>query len=217
MSVRRDRHDAEESPGTRGDEVRQALVRETYGGFKLRAAVFGCLATGALVVLLVGVAGAVAVAVGAVFDVTATQARQWPAAAAGTAVVLLVVPVVSFFAGGYVAGRMARFDGGRRGLGVWGLGVRVTVAVAAAGTVWGTQTDLVTRAAQATPPADGVWPEAAVLGAALVVVVWLVGTATAAVLGGGQVSASTAGSTTPSAKPPGSLPLGPRVGHHHGW
>ena len=50
---------------------------------------------------------------------------------------MLVVLVVSYFAGGYVAGRMSRFDGARQGLGVWLVALIVTVVLAVAGAVLG--------------------------------------------------------------------------------
>ena len=40
---------------------------------------------------------------------------------------------VAYFAGGYVAGRMSRFDGARQGLGTWLLGLVVTVVLAVVG------------------------------------------------------------------------------------
>ena len=35
------------------------------------------------------------------------------------AIIVAVVLLVSYYAGGYVAGRMARFDGAKQGLAVW--------------------------------------------------------------------------------------------------
>ncbi len=46
---------------------------------------------------------------------------------------LLLIALVSYFAGGYVAGRMSRFDGARQGLGVWIWALIVTVALALSG------------------------------------------------------------------------------------
>src|SRR6185312_13728535 len=37
----------------------------------------------------------------------------------GGGIALLVVLAIAWFCGGYVAGRMARFDGARQGVGVW--------------------------------------------------------------------------------------------------
>ena len=43
---------------------------------------------------------------------------------------LLVIALIAYFAGGYVAGRMSRFDGGRQGLAVWIWSVAVVVVLA---------------------------------------------------------------------------------------
>ena len=55
-------------------------------------------------------------------------------------ILLFAVLLVSYYAGGYVAGRLARFDGARQGFGVWILGVVMTLAFAAlavlAGSEW---------------------------------------------------------------------------------
>jgi hypothetical protein len=53
------------------------------------------------------------------------------------AIVALVVLGVSYFAGGYVAGRLARFDGARNGLLAWVVGLLVTVVATVAGMVAG--------------------------------------------------------------------------------
>jgi MFS family permease len=50
-------------------------------------------------------------------------------------VLLIAVLAISYYAGGYVAGRMSRFDGGRQGLGVWLIGLLATVALAVLGAI----------------------------------------------------------------------------------
>ena len=50
-------------------------------------------------------------------------------------VVLVAILAVSYLAGGYVAGRMARFDGWRQGVGVFAVAVGMTLALALA--AWG--------------------------------------------------------------------------------
>ena len=47
--------------------------------------------------------------------------------------------MIAYYAGGYVAGRMSRFDGARQGFGVWLFGLVVTLVVAAAGAILGDQ------------------------------------------------------------------------------
>ena len=50
--------------------------------------------------------------------------------------------LLGYYTGGYVAGRMSRFDGGMQGFGVWLLGLVVAVAVAILGVVLGREYDL---------------------------------------------------------------------------
>lgn len=95
-------------------------ARREFGGIKWGAAFFGWLtATGAIVLLVSLVA-----AVGAVVDQTTgtdvQEISQNPQSAGliGGAIVLVVL-FVGYFCGGYVAGRMARFDGARQGFAVW--------------------------------------------------------------------------------------------------
>src|SRR5207342_860977 len=61
------------------------------------------------------------------------------------ALVLLAVLLVAYYAGGYVAGRMSRFDGARQGVAVWSVGLLVTIVAAALGWVAGDQYNLLDR------------------------------------------------------------------------
>jgi len=55
------------------------------------------------------------------------------------------VVAVAYYAGGYVAGRMSRFDGGRQGLGVWLIGLAAMVIGGAIGAAFGTQYNVLDR------------------------------------------------------------------------
>jgi hypothetical protein len=61
------------------------------------------------------------------------------------AVALLVVLFVSYLAGGYVAGRMARFTGFRQGLAVWLIGLVVVLVVSGAVAVLGSEYNVLAR------------------------------------------------------------------------
>ena len=61
------------------------------------------------------------------------------------AIVLVVVLAIAYYAGGYVAGRMSRFDGGKQGMAVWLIGLLVTVAAVAIGWVFGDQYNVFDR------------------------------------------------------------------------
>jgi hypothetical protein len=66
-------------------------------------------------------------------------------------ILLLLVLAVAYYAGGYVAGRLARFDGARQGAGVWVLGLLITIALAVVGAVLARST---TCSASSTCPAS---------------------------------------------------------------
>jgi hypothetical protein len=55
------------------------------------------------------------------------------------------VLAIAWFSGGYVAGRMARFDGARQGIGVWGWTLLAAIVVAAAAAIGGTEYDVFQR------------------------------------------------------------------------
>ena len=98
-------------------------AHEKYGGVNTGAAFFGWLVAVAITILLSGIIGAVAAAVSDQADVTQNDAER----AANTiglvaAIVLVAVLALAYYTGGYVAGRMSRFDGGRQGLGRLGDG-----------------------------------------------------------------------------------------------
>ena len=58
---------------------------------------------------------------------------------------LLIVLGAAYYFGGYVSGRMARFDGARQGLAVWGIGLAVTVVLAVAGALFGAEYNVLER------------------------------------------------------------------------
>lgn len=105
------------------------------GGIKFGAAFFGWMSATGVLVVLTAIATATAAAFGAAggFEPgqVAEQARQdLQGVSILGAVILAVVLFVSYYCGGYVAGRMARFDGAKQGLGVWLWAVIMTVAAA---------------------------------------------------------------------------------------
>ncbi len=118
-----------------------ARQRESYGGFKWGAAFFGWLSANGLTVLLVAIAAAAGVALGLTEGVNTADdaANNADTLGLGGAIALLVILAIGYFAGGYVAGRMARFDGARQGVGVWIIGLLVTIALAVAGVVFGAE------------------------------------------------------------------------------
>jgi hypothetical protein len=156
-------------------------ARERFGGMNLGACFFGWLVAIASAVLLTSMVGAMLAAVGSTVDV-AQSATERQAGTIGIAagVVLLVVLLVGYYAGGYVAGRMSRFDGGRQGFGVWAIGLVGSLLAGGLGAIFGTQYDLVDRV---DLPRTSLSSEQMGWGAAVAVAIVL-GTLLAAVLGG---------------------------------
>ena len=127
---------------TRG-AARDAVAeqRARFGGIKWGAAFFGWLTANGLAVVLIALLSAAGVALGLAQGVdTADEAvQQAETLGLGGGIAVLVVLFLAYLAGGYVAGRMARFDGARQGLAVWLIGLLVVVLLGLAGVVLGAQ------------------------------------------------------------------------------
>jgi hypothetical protein len=111
--------------------------RQAYGGgIQWEAAFFGWLAAIGLAATLAAMTVAGGVAVGATeFGQRAIDQVEELSFAGG--VLLVVIVALSYAAGGYVAARMARFDGWRQGLGVFGLSLLMALAVVVAAWIAG--------------------------------------------------------------------------------
>ncbi|MFD7160893.1 hypothetical protein ACFV9C_40345 [Kribbella sp. NPDC059898] len=114
-------------------EVEPELL--SYRGFKFGAAFFGWLIAISMSVLLLAAASAAAFGTAQVLDYTTSDAKAQAGAASITAAgVAIFMLALAFYTGGYVAGRLARFDGGRQGFGVWM--IAVLVGAVAGGLTW---------------------------------------------------------------------------------
>jgi hypothetical protein len=109
-------------------ELREARLKEIYGGVDWLASfigsVFALICGGVLLAfprLVLGLLG---------FTLN-LESRQLDAATITTLVVIGLVLFIAFFLGGYVAGRLARFDGGRNGAAtvLWGILLGVAFAL----------------------------------------------------------------------------------------
>ncbi|HLM07832.1 MAG TPA: hypothetical protein VK402_21865 [Blastococcus sp.] len=169
------------SRGTARDAV--AAQRARFGGIKWGAAFFGWLSANGLAVLLVALLSAAGVALGLAQGVdTADEAvDQAETLGIGGGIAVLVVLFLAYLAGGYVAGRMARFDGARQGLAVWLVGLIVVIVLAAAGAILGAQYNVLTQLNLPRIPIDeGTATTAGIITLVAILVVTLLG----AVLGG---------------------------------
>jgi hypothetical protein len=120
------------SPYPRGyfeaTEEREGRLRDMYGGVDWLASFIGFVFAAVVGTLFSSIAGLVLAPLGFTLDLSGEIG-----AATITGLVLVAVLVfVIYFCGGYVAGRLARFDGGRNGamLLLWTLVVAVLAALA---------------------------------------------------------------------------------------
>jgi hypothetical protein len=159
----------------------RARQREEFGGINWGAAFFGWLVAVGLGALLVGILAAAGAAVGLTELSESEAAGNAREIGAGGAIALLAALAIAYFAGGYVAGRMSRFDGARQGMGAWLLGLIVTVALAVAGAILGSEYNVLERLEL---PAVPVGDSELATGGALALAIVLVGTLIAAIAGG---------------------------------
>jgi hypothetical protein len=124
------------APPTAPIELRRR-ERERFGRrIQWETVFFGLLAAVGLAALLVAMllGGLVAAGVTDFRDNAATFFDHLTMAGGGVAVAIIAL---SYLTGGYVAARMARFDGWRQGLGIWLLSLLMVVAVAIAAWIGG--------------------------------------------------------------------------------
>jgi MFS family permease len=172
---------AHSTKGTARDAI--DAQRSRYGGIKWGAAFFGWLSANGLAVLLVALLSAAGVAVGLTQGVPSTEEAAQEADTIGVAggIVLLVILFLAYLAGGYVAGRMARFDGARQGVAVWVIGLLVVIALAVLGLLFGAQYNVLQQLNLPRIPIDeGTATTGGIIALAAVLLVTLLG----AVLGG---------------------------------
>jgi len=177
-------------PTDDGRTVRQNVVareKEEFGGFKFGSAFFGWLtATGTVVLLTALVAGAgAALGLGtATSSDDVTDVAQADAETIGIigAVAVLVILLLAYYCGGYVAGRMARFSGAKQGLAVWLWAVVIAIVLAIVGAIAGSQYNVLANldTFPRIPIGEGELTTAGIITAVLAVLVSLAG----AVLGG---------------------------------
>ncbi|WP_329001974.1 hypothetical protein OHA18_02895 [Kribbella sp. NBC_00709] len=154
-------------------------VDPSYRGFQAGAAFFGWIVAIGLIALLTGIVGAIAAAV----DYALTIDWNDNAGTIGVAsvAVLLAILLIAYYNGGYVAGRLARFDGARQGFGVWMIGVVVTAVVAGLAALAGSQYDVLDRVdLPSVPIADRTLTTGGLLAVSAAVVITLL----AALIGG---------------------------------
>jgi hypothetical protein len=151
----RDRDTATTGPtGREAARDVRARQREEYGGINWGAAFFGFLVAVGMATILLGILSAA----GAAFGLTDLSQREANSNADTIGLVggILLVAVVgiAYWCGGYVSGRMSRFDGARQGLGSWAIGLIVTIALGLAGWFFGPEWNVFDKLGLPNVPID---------------------------------------------------------------
>src|SRR5215207_3309965 len=159
-------------------ETARARQRAKFGGVNWGASFFGWLVAVGIAALLTSILVAAGAAIGLNESDVTNAADE---ITLGGAIALIAVLVLAYYAGGYVAGRMSRFDGGRQGLATWAIGLIVTVGLALAAVILGDEYNVLE---QLNLPSIPVGDETLATGGIIASVAIVVGSALAAVAGG---------------------------------
>ncbi|MET3808272.1 heme/copper-type cytochrome/quinol oxidase subunit 2 [Nakamurella sp. UYEF19] len=166
-----------------------AREKEQFGGIKVGSAFFGWVAAAGIAVLLTSLLTAAGVVLSLTSKTTTTDITNQAAAGTGTAktvglvgaILLLVVLFVAYYCGGYVAARMARFNGVKQGLTVWLWGIVFAILVFVLVKVAGSKYNILTNLNLPRIPVDeGSVTTATIIAIAAIIIVTL----GAALLGG---------------------------------
>lgn len=190
FSTGNDASDLHDHPGL---DRKTVVEREedAHGGVKIGSAFFGWLTATGTAVLLTALLAATGTAIGLASSGGIGQAVAGAQDSAGEnadtiglvgGIAVLVVLLVAYFCGGYVAGRMARFNGVEQGLAVWVWAIVIAVVVAIAAAVAGAKFDVLGQlnSFPRIPVDSGTLTTGSIIALVAAVVVALVG----AVLGG---------------------------------
>ena len=111
--------------------------RDQFGGVKIGSAFFGWVVAGGMSVLLSAVAGGIGYAAFGQGADLMTLASDLNTVGLVGGIAMLVILLLAYFCGGYVAARMARFHGARQGVAVWVWAIVITLVLAVVGYVGG--------------------------------------------------------------------------------
>ena len=163
--------------------VGENLQHRRYGGFHFITEFFGWLVSTGMAAILVAILAAAGTAAALTRAQSAANFSPDTANTIGltSGIVFIVVLALSYYAGGYVAGRMARFDGFRQGLDVWLMGVLVTLLVGGAGAALGAKYNVLQQLNLPNLPVDG---SSFTRGGLVTTIVTFLATLLAAVTGG---------------------------------
>lgn len=173
-------------PSLASRETASAREKEAFGGIKVGSAFFGWLAATGMAVLLIALLAAAGTAVGLATNTDVNeavgQATSNQTVGIVGIIVLLAILFVSYYSGGYVAGRMARFNGAKQGFMVWIWALIAAIVVAVLGMIAGEQFNILAQlnSFPRIPVNEGQLNTTSIIAAVVVAAVALVG----AVVGG---------------------------------
>jgi hypothetical protein len=159
-------------------ETARVRQRHEFGGVNWGASFFGWLVAVGIAALLTSILVAAGAAIGLTESDVTNAADE---ITLGGGIALIAVLVLAYYTGGYVAGRMSRFDGARQGLATWAIGLIVTVALALAAVALGDEYNVLE---QLNLPSLPVGDDTLATGAAIALAAYAVGSALAAMAGG---------------------------------
>jgi hypothetical protein len=168
-------------PGAESMQRVRARQREEYGGINWGAAFFGWLVAVGVAVLLTGLLAAAGAAIGLTASTAEAESAPAETLSLAGAIALLAVLAIAYYCGGYVAGRMSRFDGARQGIGAWVVGLLITIGAAILAVVAGSEYNVVERA---NLPRLPIGDETLTSGGAIATIAIVLGTLLFAALGG---------------------------------
>jgi len=177
------------TPGDRGRPSRstpaasaRARQRDEFGGINWGSAFFGWIVAVGIAVLLTALVSAAGTAV-AISNLNGVGDAKQSADTIGIvgAIALIVIALLAYYAGGYVAGRMSRFDGAHQGLAVWLWGLIIAIVLAVLGAVAGNEYNVFGSLNLPRIPID---EGTVTTGGVIVLVVVVLGTILAAMAGG---------------------------------
>ena len=189
-ALERDRERALERDRARDERVERTRTttaavherrRAEFGGISWLSTLVGWLAAAGLTAILAGIltAAGAALALNEVGDDVSGSEAETIGLAGGIG--LLVVLALAYFFGGYAAGRMARFDGARQGLGVWLWGLLAAAVVALLAVIGGSEYNVLDALNLPRLPVDS---GTLTTGGAIALAASIIVTLGAAVLGG---------------------------------
>jgi hypothetical protein len=153
----------------------RARQRDEFGGLNWGSSFFGWLVAVGVAAILTAFLAAAGAAVGL------TSASDVQSIGVGGAIALIAALMLAYFCGGYVAGRMSRFDGARQGFGAWLFGIAVTILLALAAVILGSEYNVLE---QLNLPSLPVGDSTLTTGGAIALAAVVLGTLLAAVVGG---------------------------------